>query len=98
MPRRVSVQPIIQSPPEAIQQTKNMDGTKVIKDQATQTVPLQEEDYCSMCTQHGVICPRTWHKFSPIWICKRQVERKKINNQTRIWTLTKGEIIELGYL
>ena len=64
MPSNVRIQLIPQPHPEPRQQRPNIwMGTKV-KEQATQSKPKPEEDYCDICTSNGRICSCTWHKFT----------------------------------
>ena len=39
-------------------------GTKVLKDQATQSFPIPEKDYCNICTPDGRIYLHIWQKFT----------------------------------
>ena len=64
LPRKVCVQPVPQPHPEPEHKPKIWMGTKILKNQATQSDPILDEDYCFICTYSGRICPCTWYKFS----------------------------------
>ena len=65
MPSKVSAQPIPQPHADPNQQRlKIWMGTKMLKEQATQSLLEPKKEHCYICTPNGRVCLHTWHRFT----------------------------------